>query len=105
MECRSACFATTLHYESPAHGGWGVIRVAALVPEVYMLFVSPFACGRHGALGGIINGVKDKVSYLFIGEKEIVSGDYEAQVLSAIEELFAFLKKKAARVVFISVLP
>jgi len=102
MECRSACFTTTLHYESPAHGGWGVIRVAALVPEVYMLFVSPFACGRHGALGGIINGVKDKVSYLFIGEKEIVSGDYEAQVFRAIEELFAFLKKKP-RVLFLFV--
>gem|GEM_PF-6417334 len=30
MECRSACFTTTLHYESPAHGGWGVIPLHPL---------------------------------------------------------------------------
>lgn len=93
MECCSACFEKTLQFVSPAHGGWGVIRVAALVPECYMLFVSPFACGRHGALGGIINGVKNKVSYLFIDEKDIVSGDYEKQIIPAIQELFEFLPK------------
>ena len=102
MECASACFSKTLHYESPAHGGWGVIRVAALVPEMHMLFVAPSACGRHGALGGIMNGVKDKVSYLFIDEKGIVSGDYEQQIPQAVAELFAFLQKQP-RVLFLFV--
>ena len=102
MECCSMCFEKTLHYESPAHGGWGVIRMAALVPEVHMLFVSPFACGRHGALGGIINGIKDKVSYLFLDEKDIVSGYYEKQIPGAVDRLFSALERKP-KVLFIFV--
>ncbi|MBQ7784266.1 MAG: hypothetical protein IJ368_09875, partial [Oscillospiraceae bacterium] len=51
------CFTPSgLHYVSAAHGGWGVVRIAALVPESHQLFVCPFACGRHGALGGAVNG-------------------------------------------------
>lgn len=94
--CGCSCpeFAKTLHYVSPAHGGWGVIRVAALIPDSYMLFVAPFACGRHGALGGIINNCKDKVSYLFIDESDIVSGHYEHLIPGAVEELFTYLPKR-----------
>lgn len=94
--CGCSCpeFEKTLHYVSPAHGGWGVIRVAALIPESYMLFVAPFACGRHGALGGIINNCKDKVSYLFIDEADIVSGHYEHLIPDAVEELFSYLPKR-----------
>ncbi|MCR5288599.1 MAG: nitrogenase component 1 [Treponema sp.] len=102
MKCCSACFDKTLFYESPAHGGWGVIRTAALVPELYMLFVAPFACGRHGALGALLNGIKNKVSYLYLEEKDIVSGDYEAKIPQALDELFEFLPKRP-RVVMIFV--
>lgn len=91
MQCCSACFTKTLQYTSPAHGGWGVIRIAALVPEMKMLFAAPFACGRHGALGAILNGIKDKVAYLFIDEKDIVSGSYEEKIVRAIDEYFVFL--------------
>ena len=87
-------FTSTLHYVSPAHGGWGVIRIAALVPESHQLFVSPFACGRHGALGGAINGIKDRVSYVYIDEGDIVSGGYEELIPKAVDELFEFLGKR-----------
>lgn len=87
-------FSDTLHYVSPAHGGWGVIRIAALVPESYQLFVSPFACGRHGALGGAVNGIKDRISYVYIDESDIVSGGYEELIPEAIDELFGFLEKR-----------
>lgn len=91
----SCCqFGSTLHYVSPAHGGWGVIRIAALVPESYQLFVSPFACGRHGALGGAVNGIKDRISYVYIDESDIVSGGYEDLIPEAVDELLAFLPKK-----------
>lgn len=91
----SCCeFKNTLHYVSPAHGGWGVIRIAALVPESHQLFVSPFACGRHGALGGAVNGIKDKVSYVYIDEGDIVSGGYEDLIPKAVEELFEFMDKR-----------
>lgn len=94
MSCSCLDFNKTLHYVSPAHGGWGVIRIAALVPESYQLFVSPFACGRHGALGGELNGVKNQISYLYIDESDIVSGGYEDLIPQAIEELFQALEEK-----------
>ena len=84
----------TLHYVSAAHGGWGIVRIAALVPESHQLFVCPFACGRHGALGGALNGIKDRVSYLYITEADIVSGDFEQLLIDTVGELFEMLDKK-----------
>lgn len=94
MSCQCGEFRKTLHYVSPGHGGWGVIRIAALIPESYQLFVSPFACGRHGALGGAINGVKDRISYVYIDESDIVSGNYEDLIPDAVDELLEFLEKR-----------
>lgn len=93
MDCNCK-FGNTLHYVSPAHGGWGLVRIAALVPESHQLFVAPSACGRHGALGGVLNGIKDRISYLYISESDIVSGGYEDLIPEAIEELFENLEKK-----------
>lgn len=44
----SCCFENTLHYSSPGHGDWGVVRIGMLAPESVQLFVCPSACGRHG---------------------------------------------------------
>ncbi len=71
-----------------------MIRIAALIPESYQLFVAPFACGRHGALGGILNGVKDRISYLYIDEADIVSGHYEDLIPDAVNELLDSIEKK-----------
>lgn len=94
MKCSCATFPKTLHYESPAHGGWGLVRMAGLLPESYMLFYTPAACGRHSSLGALTNGIKDKVSYLFLDEEEIVSGSYEKQIPIAVDELLEFLDNK-----------
>ena len=94
MKCSCAEFPRTLHYESPAHGGWGLVRMAGLVPDVYMLFYTPAACGRHSSLGAYQNGIKDKVSYLFLSEEEIVSGSYEKQLVPAVDELLSALPKR-----------
>ena len=95
------CFTPSgLHYVSAAHGGWGVVRIAALVPESHQLFVCPFACGRHGALGGAVNGIKDRISYLFITEADIVSGDFEQMIIDGTDELFEALEHKP-KVLFI----
>lgn len=93
--CSGGCTGpSTLHYVSAAHGGWDIVRIAALVPESYLLFVCPFACGRHTALGGIDNGIKDQVSYLFITEADIISGDFEQMILDGVDELFEALPKR-----------
>lgn len=90
-------FENSLHYASPAHGGWGVLKIAQLIPESYFIFVSPSACGRHGALGARMEGRKNRVSYLFLTEQSIVSGDYEQMLLDALEKLFRFLDRRGKR--------
>ncbi len=84
-------FEDTLCYTSPAHGSWGMVRIAHLVPESYQLFVSPAACGRHGAIGACRDGRKDRVSYLYLSEDDIVSGGYEELLLEAADELLDYL--------------
>ncbi|HWP50930.1 MAG TPA: nitrogenase component 1 [Clostridia bacterium] len=84
--CNCNTFSSTLHYETPAHGGWGVVRMGMLAPESYQLFVCPFACGRHGALGAVKQGLKDRVSYYYIDQSDIISG-YDDIILEAVDEL------------------
>ena len=86
-------FPKTLHYSSPAHGGWGVLKAAHLLPESYHLFVSPAGCGRHGALGAYQDGRKNRVSYLFLKEADIVSGGYEDIIIKACGKLLHHLEK------------
>lgn len=97
MACSCAAgnvFEKTLFYSSPAHGGWGVLKIAQLIPESYQLFVSPAACGRHGALAACIDGRKSRVSYLYLKEENIVSGDYEKILMQAVDQILDYLKKR-----------
>ena len=86
-------FENSLNYSSPAHGGWGVVKAGHLVPESYQLFVSPAACGRHGALAARIEGRKNRVSYLFLSEEELVSGRYEDAIIEGVAHLLKHLEK------------
>ena len=95
-------FTSTVHYCSPAHGGWGVVRVGMLVPESYQLFVCPSACGRHGALGAIEHGNKERLSYLYIDEADIVSGSYEDLIIEGVDALLEALEEQP-KVIFIFV--
>ncbi|MBS3936623.1 MAG: hypothetical protein KGZ43_10670 [Sulfuritalea sp.] len=88
----SSATGACLHYCAPTHGGWGVVRTAMLVPELYMLFVCPSACGRHGAIAAIEHGCKDRVGYLCIEDHEIVLGNYEDEIRNALPALMAQIK-------------
>ncbi len=81
-----------LHYASPAHGGWGVVRVGMLIPQSYQLFVCPFACGRHGAIGAIQQGLKDRLSYLYLDQSDIIDG-YEDLIVESVQEFIKTLNK------------
>ena len=100
MSCQS-CFENTLCYTAPSHGDWGIVRVAALVPEVHLLFVSPSACGRHGALGALQHGFKERVSYLAITREDIIAG-YDGLIEEAVGELLR-RKKPAPKAIMIFV--
>jgi nitrogenase molybdenum-iron protein alpha/beta subunit len=97
-----SCQEESIHYCSPAHGGWGIVRVGMLVPESYQLFVCPFACGRHGALGAYQQGSKHRLSYLYINETDIVSGSYEELIEEAIGHLLEAIEY-SPKVIFIGV--
>ncbi|MDR3303975.1 MAG: nitrogenase component 1 [Treponema sp.] len=93
----------TLHYCSPAHGGWGVVKVACTVPESHLLFVCPSACGRHGAIAAIEQGYRKKISYLCINDNEIVLGGYEEEIERGVRELMGRVKPRPkALMIFVS---
>lgn len=94
-------FEPNLCYCNPAHGGWGIIRVAALIPGSYLLFVCPSACFRHGALGAIQHHYKDRISYLYINQSDIVDG-YDQEILDSVDELLERTEKDI-RLLFIYV--
>ena len=94
-------FEPNLCYCNPAHGGWGIIRVAALIPGSYLLFVCPSACFRHGALGAIQHHYKDRISYLYINQSDIVDG-YDQEILDGVDELLERTEKEI-RLLFIYV--
>lgn len=86
----SGTFEDTLHYTSPAHGGWGMVRIGMLVPESVQLFVCPFACGRHGAIGAMRQGFKDRLAYLYVDQNDIVRG-YDDLIPGAVADLLEAL--------------
>lgn len=98
--CVNHCFEKTLNYSSPGHGGWGIIRVAALIPESHQMFICPSACFRHGALGAMQHGYKDRTSYLYITPADIVTG-YDHLIVEGAEELLE--KDKTIKVLFLFV--
>ena len=87
------CEYSGLRYICPGNGGWGMARIALMIPESYELFVSPAACGRHGSLGAIQHGIKEKISYYFVDEKDIIAG-YDQAMIRAAGQL---LERLAAR--------
>ncbi len=97
----SCAFENTLHYSSPAHGGWGIVRIGMLVPESVQLFVCPFACGRHGAIGIMKQSLKHRLSYLYVDQSDIITG-YDHLIPPAIGELLETLPQRP-RVILIFV--
>lgn len=86
----SSCFEQTLHYSSPGHGDWGVVRIGMLAPESVQLFICPSACGRHGAIGAMKQGLKDRLFYLYVDQSDIIEG-YDDLIPDAVEEVLEVL--------------
>ncbi|MDC7987073.1 nitrogenase component 1, partial [Rhodoplanes sp. TEM] len=93
--------AGCLHYCAPTHGGWGVLRTALLVPELYVLFVCPAACGRHGAIAAFEQGLKHRVGYLCIEDEEIVLGSYEDEIRRTVPLLMERLAPRPKAVMIV----
>lgn len=76
----------SLQYIAPSNGNWGLVRILLMIPEAYVLFCIPEACGRHTALGALNKGQDDRVSYYFVSKEEITAG-YDEELKTAVREL------------------
>jgi nitrogenase molybdenum-cofactor synthesis protein NifE len=83
-----------MHYCPPGMGGWGIVRVGLLVPESVMLFVSPAACGRHGAIAGFQLGFKKRLFFFHISENDMVTGQHLEKVIQAAGEIINTIKPR-----------
>lgn len=89
-----------LHYDAPSKGDYGMCRMGLMVPESIELFVGPSACGRHGALGAIKNGYKDRIFYLYIDQSDIIKG-YDHLIGDAVEKVLNAVKKTPKAIIMI----
>ncbi|MGN0267301.1 MAG: nitrogenase component 1 [Lachnospiraceae bacterium] len=62
------------------------------IPGSHTLFIGPSACSRRHALHASRYGNRRNLSFLFITESDVISGDYEKMIGDAIEELLTVLQ-------------
>ncbi len=72
-----------LHFNGPGASGFGVKRTAMLLPESAMLLVAPACCGRHGTVTGAKTGFEDRIFYLQMDERDLVTGAYLKRIPEA----------------------
>lgn len=84
-----------LHYNGPGAAGFGVKRTAMLLPEAVMLLVAPGCCGRHGTITGSRTGFEDRIFYLRLEERDVVTGNYQKKIPEAAEEVCRLARPKA----------
>jgi len=76
-----------LHYNSPGASGFGVKRTGLLLPEAMMLMVSPGCCGRHGTVTGNETGFADRMFYMHMDERDLVTGRHLSRIAQAAKEI------------------
>ncbi|MCE5202543.1 MAG: nitrogenase component 1 [Synergistaceae bacterium] len=76
-----------LHYNSPGASGFGVKRTGLLLPEAMMLMVAPGCCGRHGTIAGNETGFADRICYMHMDERDLVTGRHLARISQAAKEI------------------
>lgn len=80
-----------LTYYIPKHGAE---KVTLTIPESHSLHICPAACGRRNGIRAVRNGEKERVSFLYITQADLISGDYEKLAGDAVEVLLRVLKPR-----------
>ncbi len=81
-----------LHYNSPGASGFGVKRTGLLLPEALMLMVAPGCCGRHGTVTGSEIGFSERMCYMHMDERDLVTGRHLARIAQAAKEICNYVK-------------
>ena len=84
-----------LHFNGPGASGFGVKRTAMLLPESVMLLVAPPCCGRHGTVTGRKTGFEQRMFYLQLAERDLVTGAYLKRIPEAAKRIMATCSPKA----------
>ncbi|MDY2628376.1 MAG: nitrogenase component 1 [Lachnospiraceae bacterium] len=61
------------------------------IPGSHTLFIGPSSCSRRHALHASLYGNRENISFLFITEADVISGDYENLIGDAVSELLDVL--------------
>ena len=62
------------------------------IPGSHTLYVGPSSCTRRHCLDAEKHGDRSKVSFLYVTEADVISGDYEDVIGDAIEELIQIIE-------------
>lgn len=84
-----------LHFNGPGAAGFGVKRAAMLLPESVMLLTAPGCCGRHGTITGAKTGFENRIFYLRMEERDVVTGNYLKKIPKAAAEVCRSASPKA----------
>lgn len=72
-----------------------------ILPESCQLFVCPSACGCHGAIGAMKQGMKDRLFYLYVSQRDIIDG-YDDLIGTDHSALLETLHKKHPDIRFLT---
>lgn len=64
------------------------------VPESHDIYVLPRACGRRIGIKAISEGTKDKISFIYIEEEDVILGGYEDIIVESATEILSILIEK-----------
>lgn len=67
-------------------------KVTLRIPDSHSLYICPPACGRRSGIRAIKNGEKKHISFLYLTQAQLSSGEYETLIGDAVGELLSLLE-------------
>lgn len=90
------CKYEQLRYICPGNGGWGMVRIAMMIPESYELFISPAPVGVMAHWVRCSTGSRTGCPTILWMKKDIIEG-YDAAVMDAAGKLLACLETRGKK--------
>ena len=83
-----------LYFCTCACDGFGLAGAKPPIPCSHTLFIGPQSCGRLVSLSSFRDGTYERYSNLFITEYDLVAGDLESSIVSAVGTILDRLKER-----------
>ena len=89
-----APFASGLEFSPPARGAWNIVHTAMLVPEAHQIYACAKGCMRGVILTAAEMNAMDRMSWVAVEERDLVSGSIETGVIEGCAHILGKMKKK-----------